>query len=496
MSVDAPFQVGTWVTRKASSRKRRDQRDAHTPVLITAINIEGPGSATVIYPNHLSLQLGYQGPGWKRQEGVPFQELTAYKGTPALEAALLAALRAQRRGCTTNIKAEEGPGPSRPKRAVSPRGEPVEAKAQKRGLLQWLKPPPPSPASEMHAATESAVQVTATEETIVAKESSDVDATCDATTSAGVGPPSAAEDQPSSSKRTAGLRQWMKPGSAWEADVDPLALLRAPTGLRQWMKPGSGEEAGPRITSAASGGDLRNWLRRREEAAEEGGAERSGTADDGKAVPEEDAVHDAEALPDLVDEALPKEQGAAAKPPQPLEAGAEPPLQTESDLEEEISEMHDKITVKQQRIDALTEELQKLEDEQAAQRDEDMAAKLDQDMEVDQKDTDLALPCSPHSPPASQPSRGLAWTPSPQKAASAGLADASRAQILDGLADFIKLMAKAFRQKCSTQVPKMELFEYIKSQEDCTVASFEERLLRLDEADRVAVIDDMVFSLA
>eukprot|EP00418_Pyrodinium_bahamense_P099905 CAMPEP_0179049312 /NCGR_PEP_ID=MMETSP0796-20121207/20148_1 /TAXON_ID=73915 /ORGANISM="Pyrodinium bahamense, Strain pbaha01" /LENGTH=386 /DNA_ID=CAMNT_0020745785 /DNA_START=36 /DNA_END=1196 /DNA_ORIENTATION=+ len=166
-----PFQVGSWVTLKAASKRSRDRRDAETPALITALSIEGAGAATLVSPNPLALGFGFKGHAWKRQEGVPVEMLKPHQGTAPLEAALLAALRAERFGAKQEIHAPQ-------KRALSP--EPAEESKEARGLYRWLRP-------RTEAVSHVAVE---------AKE------------------------------LKTGLRRWMKPGSVWEADTDPLASLR------------------------------------------------------------------------------------------------------------------------------------------------------------------------------------------------------------------------------------------------------------------------------
>merc|ERR1740129_1115020 len=190
----------------------RDRQDAHTPALITAINIEGEGSATVLFPNPLALQFGFGCQGWKRMEGMPLEKMKAHKGTPALEAALLAALRSQRLG-TGPREGEAGQ-----KRALETPEMGELAKVQKTGLFKWLR------ATEGTLGLPSAYCATELTEPLASKTPAESE-----------GP----------ERKDQGLRQWMKPGSAWEIDDDPLTSLRATmqpfrrpsSGFQAWIKP-------------------------------------------------------------------------------------------------------------------------------------------------------------------------------------------------------------------------------------------------------------------
>jgi hypothetical protein len=382
MSMTVPFQVGSWVTLKAASKRSRDRQDAQTPALITAISIEGEGYATVLFPNPLALQFGFGCQGWKRTEGMPLNKMKAHKGTPALEAALLAALRSQRLG--TSLGERE----TRQKRALE-RPEMHElAKAQKTGLFQWLRasedgpgPPSVSCATEL---TEPPVSETP-----------------------------AGPEVPEQTDQ--GLRQWMKPGSVWEIENDPLTSLRSTTqpfrrpstGLQAWIKP----------------------QKAREEFFIDAVEETTETPAEG---PEE----------------------APAESPEEASARLEPSPATEP---------------------APTE--------------------MDEAALAETSGSDGSCLTSPPSPqsPMARPSATLAWTLSPLKTT------ATKPRFDESLLKFTSMTARAFADKRSTQLPKLELFEYVKRQDmsqEYSLDLFETQIQRLDALDKVAAIDGMVFSLA
>jgi len=214
-------------------------------------------------------------------------------------------------------------------------------------------------------------------------------------------------------RKDLGLRQWMKPGSAWEIDNDPL------TSLRTTMQP---------FRSTSTG--LQAWIKlqkTREELYV-------------------DAVEETAETPAEGPEEVPAES--------PEEACLEPSLVTEP----APNEM----------------------DEAA------LAGTSGSDGGC------LTLPPSPRSPMA-RPSATLAWTPSPLKTT------ATKPRFDENLTKFMSMTARAFKDKHSTQLPKLELFEYVKRQDaskEYSLDLFEAQIRRLDALDKVAAIDGMVFSLA
>jgi len=381
MSMNMPFQVGSWVTLKAASKRSRDRQDAHTPALITAINIEGEGYATVLFPNPLALQFGFGCQGWKRMEGMPLEKIKAHKGTPALEAALLAALRSQRLG-TGPREAEAGQ-----KRALETPEMGEVAKVQKTGLFKWLR------ATEGAPGLASAYCATELTEPPASKTPAESE-----------GP----------ERKDQGLRQWMKSGSAWETD-DPLTSLRAT--MQPFHRPSSGLQA---------------WIKP-QKAREEFFV---------------DAVGETAETPAKGPEEVPAES------PEEVSACLEPSLATEPTPNE-----------------------------------------MDEAALAETSGSDggcLTLPSSPQSPMA-RPSATLAWALSPLKTA------ATKPRSDENLTKFMSMTARAFADKHSTQLPKLELFEYVKRQDaskEYSLDLFEAQIRRLDALDKVAAIDGMVFSLA
>lgn len=197
MSETAPVRVGSWVTVKAASTRVRDRREAQTPGLVTAINIEGLGCATVLYPNPLALQCGFRCRAWKRCEAVPFEEMKAHDRTPALDAAMWTALRLGRASSASSAVAAGNKKESfrfRPlKRELSPLVARREARQRK------LRSQRQTPDNGTHTGEDGAEAAAA-----------------------------GAEE-----RKHPGLRRWMKPGSVWSAPVDVLANVRVPPAF-QW----------------------------------------------------------------------------------------------------------------------------------------------------------------------------------------------------------------------------------------------------------------------
>lgn len=378
MPVTVNFQVGSWVTLRTSSRQSRARKDAQTPALITALNIEGSEAATVVFPNHLALRFGFQCSAWKRQEGVPLKMLKVHQGqSKALEAALLAALRSER-----SVQSQPS---ETAKRALSPAAsaEGSEKKAAKTGLYQWLVPR----------------GTPGTEAPVVSPEP----------------------------KKAAGLKQWMKPGSVWEAEVDPLASLRV--AMQPFGK-------APRASAASSQvhGEVKETMMSAE-----------GKVD----------AKEAEAVEKVMAE---------------TETTA-----VQSEIADENGMAEEKTSASDEE-DAISDELS--EDEQV-----DFLAAM-----VPVEDGCLAPPPSPQSPLAQRFS-----TPSPQKASAQRATPQKGKEVLE---NFTKLLAQTFASKRCTQLSKMELYECVKtsdSKENWGV--FEDQLQELDSQNKVAVIDDMIFSL-
>lgn len=315
-------------------------------------------------------------------EGMPLNKMKAHKGTPALEAALLAALRSQRLGIGTGER-EAGQ-----KRALETPEMREVAKAQKTGLFQWVR------ASEGAPGPPSAYCATELTE-----------------------PP--ASETPAESEvpeqKDQGLRQWMKPGSVWDIENDPLTSLRATVqpfcrpkaGLQAWIKPQKAQE---------------------------------------------------ELFIDAVEETA--------------ETPAEGPDETPAESPEEVSARLEP---------SLATEPAPTEMDEAA-----LAAICGSDGGC------LTSPASPQSPRA-RPSATPAWTLSPLKTT------ATKPRFDESLAKFTSMTARAFADKRSTQLPKLELFEYVKRQDtskEYSLDLFEAQIQRLDALDKVAAIDGMVFSLA
>merc|ERR1712048_186803 len=108
------------------------------------------------------------------------------------------------------------------------------------------------------------------------------------------------------------------------------------------------------------------------------------------------------------------------------------------------------------------------------------------------------------SAPESPLSTGSPETPSPRKASEANHTECTFSPPRTvgvgrdlPLQTFTAFVAKAFRHTNQSHLSKVDLFGHVcKSHGECTPATFEAHLGQLDRLNKVAVIDDLVFSLA
>lgn len=434
------FQVGTWVTLRASSRRHREQRAARTPALITAITIEGLGAATVLHPNPLALQFGFKGLGWKRHTNVPFAELQAYAGptSASLEAALLANLRALR-AASAAAPARSAPAASA---AVEPPSEPSEA--QKR-LFEGQR--------ESAGAKRRRGGEEEEEERKMLAESLEDAAAAPERLEASTQEADANAERPSQ----VGLRQWMRPGSVWEsgaavsfptlAPTGPsnAASDKCPVGLLRWMQPG-------RVDTSAVSLEV----------------EPASPANEGTTEHDTDACEE-----EVSTDSLPASPSAA--PQSRCEDAAEASIKVERQeaMEIETGSIGDACACPP--VPPSPEICKAPASPCTKAGTTDAATPTPPQMEVD------ASTPSPRKPPRSA---APVLSP-PQPVAISKL----------NLRNFTAAVARSFEGK-GAHIAKAELFELIKARlTTCGQAEFQASLLELDRLNKVMVIDDLVFTL-
>lgn len=113
-----------------------------------------------------------------------------------------------------------------------------------------------------------------------------------------------------------------------------------------------------------------------------------------------------------------------------------------------------------------------------------------------------AVPLSPQQPCApTSPSVRSEWTPSPRRLPGIGSSalDFSPQRPICNLqlGTFTAAVASAFKDKSVPHIRKTDLFEHVcAAVHACKYHDFEAKLTELDSLDKIAVIDDLVFSLA
>eukprot|EP00931_Biecheleriopsis_adriatica_P021001 TRINITY_DN13873_c0_g1_i1.p1 TRINITY_DN13873_c0_g1~~TRINITY_DN13873_c0_g1_i1.p1 ORF type:complete len:435 (-),score=119.19 TRINITY_DN13873_c0_g1_i1:45-1349(-) len=432
MSATVPFQVGSWVTLKAASRRSCDQRDAKTPALITALSIEGSGAATVIFPNPLALRFGFQGDAWKRQQGVPLKRLKMHKGTAPLEAALLAALRSKRLGSTKEI-----PEVSTRKRALSPEPDTdymATKMSQMSGLDRFLQP---------RAQNTEASQVPSPEQNEL--------------------------------RKSPGLRQWMKPGSVWHADVDPLASVRA--ALQPFRKIPRASATTEVLTVVDE-----ETITPRAKEAETDVEEKAIVETENVVMVTKEVSGQASTEVERAEKALEVAEALAV-----IEEDTVTPQQKESKTEAEVKAVAETeksvLSIEEVSGHALTEMEHAEKALEVAEPEEVAEPKFLWDSPTSPEDG-----CSSPQSPFARRAACLSWTPSPQKVSAPRVT-------LERLEKFVKLVARTFAEKRSTQLPKMELYKSVNALEAFSMNFFEAQLQTMETQSKVAVIDDMIFSL-
>lgn len=94
-SIKRPPALGSWVRMVAASNRAVERRAATAMALVTAVNEEGQGSCTLVFPRELILRGFLNGPPFRRVEAVPLADLRSvpHERSPQLEQLLLKCLQ-------------------------------------------------------------------------------------------------------------------------------------------------------------------------------------------------------------------------------------------------------------------------------------------------------------------------------------------------------------------------------------------------------------------
>lgn len=418
------------MTIRPASSRHRDRRDSQTPALITAINIEGAGSATVVYPNALVLQFGFNGNGWKRLTDVPFKELRHCTANMALEQQLVNALRVGRReapntGGETQTRLIPLPADGHRSDALA---ELSSSSKPKCDLRRWLKP-----GSIWDTAYVAQADLATSSKVI-----------------------SGSEEQPVEPK--SGLRKWMKTDLS-ETDAASSAV-KEPTGQSFWDQSGGG-------STVAVENDT---------GLESNGNSSLGAGD-----------FCAETLEATADTARRSELQAE---PHALEPAAKRVKADQTDALENAHVITTSLVPNASEASVILQPACVI-----AQAEDDTIQPL-----ANEHEEARGLPSSPPSSPvrtSTVPERST-WTPSPQKVSGTRYTPSPPRGCADGhFQAFISAVAQVFRSEKVSHLSKADLFDHLnQNRSECTKSAFESRLNRMDSLDKVAVIDDVVFSLA